>query len=46
MSEDRRHESARLGDYEVLDGSDTLNGAPVTIRSTAEWSSRIGGRPG
>jgi hypothetical protein len=28
MSEDRRHESARLGDYEVLDGSDTLNGAP------------------
>jgi len=28
MSEDRRHESARLGDYEVLDGTDTLNGAP------------------
>jgi Family of unknown function (DUF5709) len=28
MSEDRRHESARLGDYEVLGGSDTLNGAP------------------
>ena len=28
MPEDRGHESARLGDYEVLDGSDTLNGAP------------------
>ncbi len=28
MPEERRHESARLGDYEVLDGSDTLNGAP------------------
>jgi len=28
MPEEIRHESARLGDYEVLDGSDTLNGAP------------------
>jgi Family of unknown function (DUF5709) len=28
MPDDRRHESADLGDYEVLDGTDTLNGAP------------------
>ncbi len=28
MPGETRHESARLGDYEVLDGSDTLNGSP------------------
>jgi hypothetical protein len=28
MPDDRRHESADLDDYEVLDGTDTLNGAP------------------
>ncbi len=28
MPDDRRHESADLGDYEVLDASDTLDGAP------------------
>ena len=28
MPDDRRHESADLEDYEVLDGADTLNGAP------------------
>jgi hypothetical protein len=28
MPGETRHESARLGDYEVLDGSDTLNGRP------------------
>lgn len=28
MPDDRRRESADLGDYKVLDGTDTLNGAP------------------
>ena len=28
MSDDDRHEAADLGDYEVLDGSDTLDGGP------------------
>jgi len=28
MPGETSHESARLGDYEVLDGSDTLNGSP------------------
>jgi uncharacterized protein DUF5709 len=28
MPEERRHESSDLGDYEVLDASDTLDGAP------------------
>jgi Family of unknown function (DUF5709) len=28
MPDERRHESADLGDYEVLDASDTLDGAP------------------
>jgi Family of unknown function (DUF5709) len=28
MPDDRHHESADLEDYEVLDGADTLNGAP------------------
>jgi len=28
MPDERRHESADLADYEVLDGSDTLDGAP------------------
>lgn len=28
MPGETRHESERLGDYEVLDGSDTLNGRP------------------
>lgn len=28
MPEEKRHESARLGDYEVLDGSDSLIGDP------------------
>jgi hypothetical protein len=28
MPGERRHESADLEDYEVLDGSDTLDGAP------------------
>ena len=28
MPDERRHESADLGDYEVLDGSDTLDGVP------------------
>lgn len=28
MSDERRHESADLEDYEVLDASDTLDGAP------------------
>ena len=28
MPDDKRHESADLQDYEVLDGGDTLNGAP------------------
>jgi hypothetical protein len=28
MPDDRRHESADLEDYEVLDGADTLNGTP------------------
>lgn len=28
MPDDTRHESADLGDYQVLDGADTLDGAP------------------
>jgi hypothetical protein len=28
MPDERRHESADLGDYEVLDASDTLDGSP------------------
>jgi hypothetical protein len=28
MPDERRHESADLEDYQVLDASDTLNGAP------------------
>jgi hypothetical protein len=28
MPDGRRHESADLEDYQVLDGADTLNGAP------------------
>src|SRR5262249_61958242 len=28
MPDENRHESAELGDYEVLDASDTLDGSP------------------
>ena len=46
MPDDRRHESADLEDYEVLDGADTLNGAPAMTRWTGESSHRNTDQPG
>ena len=34
MPDSGKHESEDLADYEVLDGSDTLDGARATIRWT------------
>jgi hypothetical protein len=47
MPEDRRHESADLQDYEVLDGSDTLQGRPSDdpldrgVVAPVRWSAGI-----
>jgi len=47
MPQERRHRSADLGDYEVLDGSDTLDGAPGDdpldrgVATPEHWSSAM-----
>jgi len=48
MSQEKRHRSADLGDYQVLDGSDTLDGAPGDdpldrgVATPQRWSSAMG----
>ncbi len=47
MSQEKRHRSADLADYQVLDGSDTLDGAPGDdpldrgVATPQRWSSAM-----